>query len=103
MGEARRRQWADKDLLIGAPSCIYCGKAADTVDHCPPRVFFIARAWPQGYVYPACESCNGSFRYDDQALALLVRVRADQEYSKDSLKEFGELGFRLIKFHPDAG
>ena len=73
MGEANRKLNRRQIFLQEHPSCVYCGAAATTSDHCPPRTFFQNRQWPETYEFPACEPCNGSARLDEQALAILIR------------------------------
>jgi hypothetical protein len=34
----------------------------------------VGRAWPETYEFPACEQCNADGRYDEQVLAVLVRI-----------------------------
>jgi hypothetical protein len=48
------------------------------MDHCPPRCFFQGRIWPETYEFPACGACNADARLDEQALAVLVRVKSPQ-------------------------
>ena len=76
MGAARLRKSKRRQLLEAHPLCIYCGAPATTTDHCPPRCFFEDRIWPESYEFPACEACHASARYDEQALAVVVRAKA---------------------------
>jgi hypothetical protein len=73
MGEAKRRTNQRQTFLALHPDCIYCDGRATTSDHCPPRVFFSRRQWPETYEFPACQPCNASARLDEQALAVLTR------------------------------
>ena len=72
MGEGKRRQYSRQHFLAENRYCAYCGAAATTTDHCPPRCFFKRRTWPETYEFPACEPCNDVSRLDEQALAVLV-------------------------------
>lgn len=65
------------EFLVRHPRCIYCGGKATTEDHCPPRCFFLDRQWPEGYSFPACQTCNAEARLDEQALGVLVRINLD--------------------------
>ena len=44
------------------PNCCFCGgtRRATTVDHIPPRSFFLQRRHPKGLEFPACSSCNNN-------------------------------------------
>jgi hypothetical protein len=53
---------------------VYCGDAATTTDHCPPRCFFDRRDWPETFEFASCASCNDASRLDEQALAVLARI-----------------------------
>lgn len=58
------------------PYCIFCGglTPATTVEHCPPRALFQKKVAPEGYIFPACESCNGGTSDDDALIAMLGRM-----------------------------
>jgi hypothetical protein len=75
MGEAKRKQYSRAQFLLVHPRCAYCGDAATTSDHCPPRSFFDRREWPETFEFPACGTCNEQARLDEQALAVLVGFR----------------------------
>jgi hypothetical protein len=75
VGEAKRKQYSRRQFLLQHPRCAYCGAPATTTDHCPPRCFFERRHWPETYEFPACEACNREARLDEQALAVIARVR----------------------------
>lgn len=79
MGERKRKLKRNQRLLEAHPVCVFCGAAATTIDHCPPRAFFEERQWPETYEFPACEQCNNSTRLDEQALAVLIRCRLSPE------------------------
>lgn len=51
-----------KDMI-----CIYCGKSAQTREHCPPRSFFPEHDFPNNLrVLPACEACNKGFSHAEE-------------------------------------
>lgn len=73
MGEAKRRR---RHLASTAAPCIFCGgqRPATTEEHCPPRALFVNRAWPEGFVFPACTQCNGGSSQDDLWVAFLAHL-----------------------------
>lgn len=59
----------------GMKVCIYCGAAADTVDHVPPRSFLERPFPPNLATVPACRSCNQGFSLDEAyALVLIAQI-----------------------------
>src|SRR3989442_243424 len=53
-------------------SCVYCGCAPESRDHCPSRVL-LDEPFPSDLpVVEACTRCNGSFSKDEQYLACLI-------------------------------
>lgn len=79
MGEARRRDLSDKARAFAKTDrCIFCGGMveATTIDHCPPQAIFDSRKHPEGYVFPACVSCNAGSRVADNWVALLSRIHS---------------------------
>ncbi|NHN85256.1 hypothetical protein GOB93_11470 [Acetobacter musti] len=76
MGDAKRRQMSRKAFLTFPENqlCCYCGGLANEIDHFPPRNFFNKRQAPEGYIYPACSTCNRGKSLDEQALSLLVSM-----------------------------
>lgn len=91
MGEARQRQYSRKQFLSIHPRCVYCGEPATTTDHCPPRCFFKQRQWPETFEFPACHECNQEARLDEQALAVLIRMRLGDNKDKSELEELKRL------------
>jgi hypothetical protein len=79
MSESKRKERHRKLFLEVHPLCIYCGNAATTTDHCPPRCFFSRRQWPETYEFPACNPCNSEARLDEQGLAVLVRAKLTEQ------------------------
>lgn len=63
-------------FLSAHPLCCFCGGSAPatTEDHVPPRAMFRRRQWPEGYVFPACQSCNSATRFTEQVMAMVSRV-----------------------------
>ena len=91
MGEARRKQYNRKRFLFAHPRCVYCGALSTTTDHCPPRCFFESRVWPETYEFPACEACNAGARFDEQALAILVRAELSEIRKEPGQSEWERL------------
>ena len=91
MGEAKFRRRQTAQFLKANPYCAYCGKKASTVDHCPPRCFFLGRIWPETFDYPSCQQCNDEGRQDEQVMALMVRTRHDIEAETREFSEWSKL------------
>lgn len=79
MGEAKLKQYNRQKFLLHHKRCCYCGAPSTTTDHCPPRSFFLGRKWPEGYEFPACNSCNQQARLDEQLLGVLTRVSVRED------------------------
>ena len=64
-----------KRFLTNNPWCCFCGgdTEAATMDHIPPRSFFLNRKHPKGLEFPACKHCNNS-KSDLEDEARLVRL-----------------------------
>lgn len=63
-------------FLEAHPWCCFCGGGvrATTIDHIPARACFKNRAYPEGFEFPACLSCQTASREDDMAFAFYVRL-----------------------------
>lgn len=73
------------------PHCCFCGglNTTTTRDEVPPRTMFKDRVWPDGYRFPACQTCNSASRYIDQALALYARMSfADRHTDEEELTPY---------------
>ena len=90
MGEKNRKQVNDRAFREMYPTCAYCGKPTQTVDHFPPRAAFRNRDWPDEYRFPSCVECNSSTSQSEQVVSALVRMRLDgamdDEYTLKLLK-----------------
>jgi hypothetical protein len=73
---SRKRSQILRDFLAHHPTCIFCGgnTPATTQDHVPSRQTFHNRAWPEGYEFPSCESCNKATRHEEQVIAMFSRL-----------------------------
>ena len=89
--------------------CCFCGglSVATTEDHWPPRSFFRNRAWPEGFVFPACESCNKTSCSSEQVIGLLLHGSHDghdraafQRVIKGVRQDFPEV---FEKLFPSSG
>lgn len=68
----------DQEIIRG--SCIYCGSLDGlTKDHVPPKRLFPKPRGPQVTV-PACNTCNQSFKKDDEYFAMAVALEAYVEH-----------------------
>ena len=68
------RKWHDYQPLFHGFSCVYCGSAANTSDHTPPRCFLPSKL-PQDVqlmTVPACATCNSSFQGDEIKAAVIL-------------------------------
>ncbi len=75
MGEHKIKQYNREQYLQHNPFCCYCGAQATTTDHIPSRAYFLRRDWPEGFEFPACETCNDETRIDEQVVAFLLNLR----------------------------
>lgn len=101
MGQARIKEASAREIAFAKTDrCVFCGGLvqATTVDHCPPRAIFSDRKWPEGYVFPACLSCNAGSKTDENWVALLTRLHpgADDEPAS-SRAELERLARPLLK------
>ena len=74
-----------KQSFAAHPWCCFRGGnvRATEEDHLPSRILFDDRRWPEGYVFPACEACNGASRHDEQVVAMLSRIYPDPKTPKE--------------------
>lgn len=88
-------------FIADNPTCIFCGgtSPATTQDHVPARSLFIDRKWPEGYVFPACLSCNNSTSDAECLASLLIAIgweflEGDEDIKKQSLQKVREFTVR---------
>lgn len=96
------RQRVRRAFFAAHPLCCFCGGgvAAAEEDHIPARGLFRERAWPEGYVFPACVECNRGSADDELAMAWLVRIQIsspDQAEERELERALRNLHDR----HPD--
>src|SRR5690242_9639451 len=85
------RKWLPSLPLFGRSTCVYCGGAATTSDHTPPRCF-LPRELPakiQLMTVPACPPCNQSFQLDELRTAAMICTVSFTEYDRAALAEGG--------------
>lgn len=102
MGKIERARRAR--FLAAHPYCCFCGGvvATETEDHIPARSLFIKRQWPEGYVFPACLTCNGASRADELLMAWLVRIHISDEWTLREEHEFERLTEEVAKRWPEV-
>jgi hypothetical protein len=91
MGQAKMR----KDQFFAQhPFCCFCGgaKSATTEDHIPARAFFTNRQWPNGYVFPSCDTCNQDTKANEAVAAAISRCSPgpSNENEKEELRRLIE-------------
>lgn len=76
MGNRKKRR---EQFFQKHPNCCFCGgmEFATTEDHQPARTFFRNRAWPEGFVFPACEACNETTKRSEQVMSLLANGNSE--------------------------
>ena len=76
-----RRKVKKEVFLKNHPVCCFCGgdQLATEEDHIPSRAIFDHRQWPEGYVFPACSSCNRRSRHSENIVNLLSRLHPGEE------------------------
>lgn len=73
MGQAKSRK---QQFLTAHPTCCFCGgvAVATSIDHQPARTIFLGREWPEGYEFPACDSCNQGSSTSELVAGLITRL-----------------------------
>ncbi|MHA6881752.1 HNH endonuclease [Ralstonia pseudosolanacearum] len=86
------------------PICCFCGgeTPAVTQDHVPSRSFFRNRCWPEGYVFPACESCNARTAKDETLSSLICRIASNHERDAESDVEVKRLMLEVARSEPET-
>ncbi|MEM9670693.1 MAG: hypothetical protein AAF950_17395 [Pseudomonadota bacterium] len=97
MGRSRKK----KDLLLKNPYCCFCGglERATTIDHVPARTCFPGRAFPEGFEFPSCKSCQNKSRQDEQAFAFFVRILDHNDQNHNS-EELNRMISGMVNNHP---
>jgi hypothetical protein len=96
MGQSKAQKLNTAAFLAQYPICCFCGgnTPATTVGHVPNRAFFERKMWPDGYIFPACDVCQGDARTTDLVTAAVARISPGM--SSTALREVRALyaGFR---------
>lgn len=104
MGEAIYKRAQNTKFLEAHPWCCLCGGSvvATTIEHAPPKVFFINKEIPSGsHRMPACARCNNGSGSADQVAAFVALLQASVH--RDIPKEYIEkLGRGVRNNSPDA-
>lgn len=81
------------------PCCCFCGgnEPATTEDHQPARTYFENRAWPEGFVFPACQACNEVTRKSEKILSLLI-IGNSKKLDND---RYIDLAKSIVREYPD--
>ena len=68
-----------KKFFENNPLCCFCGgnTKAEEEDHFPSRALFDDRKWPEGYVFPACSSCNRLSSKEENIIAFISRFNPE--------------------------
>ncbi len=85
------RKWFPTNSLFNATACCYCGHAADTSDHTPPRCLLPKRL-PNGFqamTIPACSECNTGFSADELRVAAIVSTVSFTQYDREAVGSGG--------------
>jgi hypothetical protein len=103
MGAGRRRR---AEFFSKHRHCCFCGgrERATEEDHVPARAIFDERKWPEGYNFPACESCNRITRQDEKVVAFLSRLgpTKDDQYTPIQRAEILDCMDAMNRDYPDA-
>ncbi|MCR6732614.1 MAG: hypothetical protein NVV83_00210 [Afipia sp.] len=85
MGQKKQKDSRYQRLLKAHPACCFCGggTASTTVDHVPPQACFPPGFFPEGFEFPACTSCNGQSKKDDQIFAYYAQLGDPNLATKD--------------------
>lgn len=89
MGEHKIKQRRDRDILLSDPQCYICGSPATTIDHQPPRSFFLNKSTPQEFIFSCCKDCNENSREQDQIASVILSFPTGIQFQKlnDESKE----------------
>jgi len=93
-------------LIDKHPCCCFCGGTveATTVEHAPPKIFFIGKHRPSGLEFPACSRCNNGTADSDQVAALFAIIMATvhrPEIESQNSGYIGKLVSGVVNNHPE--
>ncbi|MFC4667705.1 hypothetical protein ACFO5X_04000 [Seohaeicola nanhaiensis] len=84
MGQAKTRLARTQEAH---PFCCFCGGtvATETIEHAPPKVFFLKKQRLKGLEFPACARCNnGSSQLDQVAAFVAISMAGILDYDNES-------------------
>ena len=102
MGENKLRRRRHARILNDDAKCIYCGGAADTVEHMPPAILFRYKQRPNGLEFPSCEACNVATSHADLIAAFFTRLSDNREVNGQLLAEASAITTAIQNNIPDS-
>lgn len=83
MGQAKKKKTL---FLAQHTKCCFCGGQVQstTVDHIPARTCFPSRAYPEGFEFPACHTCQSASRHDELIFGFYVRMMDRNAHNYDA-------------------
>ncbi|OYX48063.1 MAG: hypothetical protein B7Y90_11565 [Alphaproteobacteria bacterium 32-64-14] len=87
MGEAKRKRDRHSEILRADPFCVFCGgrRAATTIDHQPPKIFFRGKRHPDDFEFAACADCNHGVSDLEQVTALWINLSGQGHLDAEGL------------------
>ena len=103
VGEAKRRK-QQTFAQLKSQNCVFCGGTtpAVTIDHIPPKVFFINKLRPKSHEVPACLRCNSGSSGSDQIAALTCLTMASAQSEVVPKPYFQKIFQGVRNNQPDA-
>lgn len=98
--KTRQQKFLDKHL-----KCYFCGRAATTIDHVPPRACFPDGYAPESFESPACKPCNQGTDKEDQIFglyAMLLDFDESNTRQKENAKKISKLRQGIANNYPGA-
>lgn len=71
----------------GESICIYCGRIANTREHCPPKFLLVSPYPPDLSELPACYECNNGFSALEEKVKGLISEIEEVELRKKEVRE----------------
>ncbi|MEJ6401323.1 hypothetical protein [Yoonia sp. 2307UL14-13] len=101
LGEKSKRL---ASFIESHPFCAFCGGdvPTQTIEHCPPRVFFLGKQRPKSHEYPACQRCNHGSSAGDQIAALSAYIMGSALNQELPFEHFEKLYSGVRNNQPEA-
>ncbi|CAL4868204.1 hypothetical protein MMA231_02479 [Asticcacaulis sp. MM231] len=94
---------AEKRLEVQAESdCIYCGGAAATMEHMPPKIMFTKKDRPPGMEFATCKACNNGTGKVDLVASLFARLSAGGALSENELRDLRKIRDGVMNNAPEV-